>query len=408
MWWILGVEQFILLIFVSIEAIRHLFRKQGVFTINPAFVFSLFLSLWSAIPSLWITPDQVPVFLKGLSSTFAMTILIGLFISNVRSADEWWVVAKGLMVFAAYFATAAVLYVFGIWRGTFRSGMGRVLPNSLLTSSAFFDSIGMRSFGGIEESLTDGTSRLSALALDYGGLASIIIILLPFVFWYGWQKRRLPRWIFSAIFIGLVLALVFAQVRSAYLTLAISLIVWFALTIGRRLRGSVALGLIVAIVAIITILSISYFASAQVQQLFQEFFVNWRRGSWNVRIVVYRETLRLLPKHWVAGWGLPVRIPFLRSDFSAGTHSSYLGMLFQHGIVGLLLYLGLLGSIWLHIVRGLRRKALFYSFWAMATATMISFNLREAVTTWWWDQSITVALWVFWGLILTTRRFEND
>ncbi len=140
LWWILGVEQFILLIFVSIEAIRHLFRKQGVFTINPAFVFSLFLSLWSAIPSLWITPDQVPVFLKGLSSTFAMTILIGLFISNVRSADEWWVVAKGLMVFAAYFATAAVLYVFGIWRGTFRSGMGRVLPNSLLTSSAFFDS----------------------------------------------------------------------------------------------------------------------------------------------------------------------------------------------------------------------------------------------------------------------------
>lgn len=397
-----------LLIFVSFEAIRHLLRKRGEFTINSAFVFSLLLSIWSLLPILWITPDQLTVYLKGLSTIFAMTILLGLFISNVNSAGEWWLIAKGLMVFAAYIAVATILFVFGIWRGSFTSGLGRILPGSLLTSSAFFDSIGFRSFGGLEQSITENANRLSAIALDYGGLASIIVIVLPFVFWYGWQEQRLRRWVCLIILVGLFLALIFAQVRSAFLTFALGLMVWFALTIGRRIRGSLALGVIGASVAIIIALSVAYFAFPQVQQLFQEFFVDWRRGSWNVRIVVYRETLRMLPEHWIAGWGLPIRIPFLRSDFSAGTHSSYLGMLFQHGIVGLLLYLGLLGSIWFHIVKGLRRRARFYGFWAMAAATMISFNLREAVTTWWWDQSITIAVWVFWGLILTVRRFENE
>ena len=149
-----------------------------------------------------------------------MTILIGLFISNVRSADEqWWVVAKGLMgiwqpisllrPYCMYLESGVVLFV-QAWE--------EFWPNSLLTSSAFFDSIGMRSFGGIEESLTDGTSRLSALALDYGGLASIIIFCCHSFFWYGWQKRRLLDGFFSAIFIGLVLAFVFAQVRSVHLT----------------------------------------------------------------------------------------------------------------------------------------------------------------------------------------------
>ena len=80
-------------------------------------------------------------------------------------------------------------------------------------------------------------------------------------------------------------------------------------------------------------------------------------------------------------------------------------MLFQHGIVGLLLYLGLLGSIWLHIVRGLRRKALFYSFLGDGDSYHDLLPSAKAVTTWWWDQSIAVALWVFWGTYINNTTF---
>ena len=111
----------------------------------------------------------------------------------------------------------------------------------------------------------------------------------------------------------------------------------------------------------------------------------------------------LLPKHPIAGWGVTQRIAGLPSDYSAGSHSSILGMLFQHGIIGVSLYAAFWVSIWRDIVKGLStRKASssWFSFWLMAAVAMASFNLRALADKWWWDQVLTMTLWSLWGLIL--------
>jgi O-antigen ligase len=150
-----------------------------------------------------------------------------------------------------------------------------------------------------------------------------------------------------------------------------------------------------------------YVFFSDITRMFTEILFEWRRGSWLVRQRVYQETIRLLPEHIIAGWGVSARIPGMASTFSAGTHSSYLGMMFQHGIIGLVLYLGLWISIWRRIIKGLRSRAIsrsHYLFWISAATAMLSFNIREAADTWWWDQSLTFTVWIIWGLIITRAK----
>jgi O-antigen ligase len=141
----------------------------------------------------------------------------------------------------------------------------------------------------------------------------------------------------------------------------------------------------------------------RIVQAVREFFLSWRPGSWWVRLRIYEATFEMLPEHPIAGWGVQQRLPGTRSSFSAGSHSSVLGMLFLHGIVGLVLYVGLWVSIWRETLRGLRARLAtreLRGFWIAAAIALLCFNIRELADTWWWDQSITMTIWALWGLII--------
>ena len=130
-----------------------------------------------------------------------------------------------------------------------------------------------------------------------------------------------------------------------------------------------------------------------------------------MRFNIYIVSLRLLPEHPIAGWGVPVRIPGAATTYSAGTHSSILGMLFTHGIIGLLLYLAIWFSVWQAVVKGLRERQRGRErrlFWIAMAVAFLSFNIREIADSWWWDQSLTFVIWLMWGLSLTASRFGPD
>lgn len=144
---------------------------------------------------------------------------------------------------------------------------------------------------------------------------------------------------------------------------------------------------------------------------FQSAFIDLRPGSWLVRFNIYIVSLRLLPEHPIAGWGVPVRIPGASSTYSAGTYSSFLGMLFTHGIIGLVLYLAIWISIWKAVVKGLGEKHTPRArrlLWVAMAVAFLSFNIREIADSWWWDQSLTFVLWLMWGSSLTAARFGPD
>jgi O-antigen ligase len=219
------------------------------------------------------------------------------------------------------------------------------------------------------------------------------------------------RLFYAGIAVALFICLVFTESRIAYFAFAAGLVLFLILRLDLLRGQNRPLTIALTMAGIGVGLLIGYVAIGTILQSLQVAFIDLRPSSWLVRLNIYVVTLRLLPEHLIAGWGVPVRIPGASVEYSAGTHSSYLGLLFQHGVVGLLLYLALWVSVWKSVLSGLGQKRitrLERNFWiAMATA-FFAFDIREIADSWWWDQSLTFVIWTMWGLALTASRvFRN-
>ena len=70
-------------------------------------------------------------------------------------------------------------------------------------------------------------------------------------------------------------------------------------------------------------------------------------GSVDARSAVYRSTVSGFLERPLLGWGTERDIPGQR--YPAGSHSTYLGVLYKHGLVGFVCLLGVLASGWLAI-----------------------------------------------------------
>jgi len=283
---------------------------------------------------------------------------------------------QGVEILAFYVALGCLLFVFAIWQQKLYSLIGYLLPASLSSTSAFFESISIRTFGTLHSGrLGLFPYRVSSFALTPADLATLSVILIPFMAWRTYLSEGWLRYGKLLTLMGLFLCFAFAEVRMAYIAIAAGFALFIALYLG--LHRPQNRFLIAALVALnIIFLSIGGYILYQAMiQFFQTAFVELRPGSFAVRLYIYRQTFALLPEHFIAGWGTSVRIEEFRSVYSAGTHSGYLAMLFQHGVVGLLLYLGLWGSIWRVIVRKIRIAKKSWTLWALIlTAPLLQSN----------------------------------
>lgn len=406
-WWVLGIEQLVLPFFLLWETVRHLLQTKGRFSMNATARWAVLLAIWWLLPLAWVERDQLDIFLKQTATAWSQVLAAVMLWNGLRTAKDWHRVVRGLEILSSYVALGGVIFLLGLWRGEVLSLVGRLLPASLIESSAFFSSIALRTLGTMRAESGPVSQRVSGLALQFSGLSMVALLLIPFIAWRLYQVRGWSRYARGAILLGLLLCLAYAQSRIAYLAFAVEIILFISLRYDFFRPRNRYLLLSLAALSLALVMVTGYLASSELADAARRAFVEWRPGSWLVRLRIYRETLRLLRKHPIAGWGLPVRIPEMRSTYSAGSHSSYLGMLFQHGAIGLGLYLGLWASIWQKILRGLRERksfAPFSSFWIMAAVSMLAFNIREAADTWWWDQLVTFTIWTQWGLIAVAPR----
>jgi len=404
LWWILGIEQLLPPFFVAWETLRYLVRTRGRFFTNGTIRWAFLLALWWLVPVGWVKREHLDIFLKETATAWSQVLVLLLFWNGLRTVKDWWRVVRGLEILAAYVAFGGLIFILGLWRGEILSLVGGALPASLVESSAFFTSISFRTLGTMSSEENLLFQRVSSLALQFSGLSLVTLLLIPFTTWRVYESRGWVRYGQGAVLVGLLVCLLYAESRIAYLAFAVGSAVFVDLTLG-FFRPSNRFFLIALVaLTIVLVVGAGYLAFSEITWALRTAILEWRPGSWLVRFRIYQETLRLLPEHPIAGWGLPVRIPGMRSVYSAGTHSSYLGMMFQHGVIGLVLYLGLWLSIWRRIIWRLRnRRPLPFScmFWIMSTVAMLSFNIREVADTWWWDQLVTMTLWTMWGLILT-------
>lgn len=411
LWWILGIEQLLLPFFFGWEAIRLVIRQKGRLRVNAPFFWALFLAGWWLVPLPWVEPEMLDVFLKEFSTAVAQVLVLLLFWNGIRSKDEWLLGVRGLTVFAIFLALGAFIFIAGIGRGEFLSIAGRFLPGSLVNASDFFSSIALRTLGERGPVGSLFPQRLSSLALKSSALSMISLLLIPFMLWRLRTMRGAAQLVGVVTVVGLFFSLLLSESRIAYLAFALGFGMWIVLSLDLVSSRNRPLFIALALLAAALIAATAYLLFSEINAAVQSLLMDWRPGSWLTRIRLYTETFRLLPEHPIAGWGTSVRIPGAQNVYAAGTHSSPLAMLFQHGIVGLFLYLGLWFSIWRQTLRGYHNRFHSFagrSFWVMMVVAFFSLNVREIADVWWWDQNLTIVLWTLWGLVLTAVRLDAN
>jgi O-antigen ligase len=404
---LLGVEQLLLPFFLGWEAIRYLIRSKGRFTIKAPFVWALLLAVWWVVPIIWVDREFLDIFLKETATAWSQALCLFLFYNALRTQKDWWLVVRALEIVSLYLVVGGLLFLSGLWRGELLSVFGRLLPTSLVESSAFFDSIAYRAFGtaGIETGIL--SQRVSSFSLNFSGLSIVCLLLLPFMVWRFQTTLGFVRFRSAFLIIGLFICLVFAESRIAYLAFIVGIGLFLLLRLDLFRGDNRFLLAAMVCVGAVFIIAFSYLAIQVISEAVQTVFLELRPESWLARLSIYSGTIRLFPEHPIAGWGAPVRREGSASTYSIGTHSSYLGMLFQHGIVGLLFYLTLWLSIWRVVIRSLREAVwspAMRLFWIMMAVAFFTFNIREAADSWWWDQLTVFTIWLIWGLVLTAPR----
>lgn len=408
LWWLLGIEQILLPFYLLFEFIRLLIHSNWQLRINSAALFALFLAGWWIVPIIWVDREFLDIFLKETATAWSQFFILVLLWNRIDSKKEWRRVVGALLVMAFYMAASSFIFISGLWRGEILSLVGRLLPQSMVDSSAFFNSIAYRHFG--EQLLVNVgffPIRVIGFTLSFSSLSMVCLLLIPIAFWQFQVSQGRARLVYALLTVGLLVSLIVTESRIAYAAFLAGILLWIILRLHllREPNRPVTLALSLAVIALALVLG--FIALGFIAESLQSTFVDIRPGSWLARYRIYEYTLQLLPQHLIAGWGVPVRIPGMASEYSAGTHSSYLGMLFQHGIIGLLMYLGLWLSIWRMVIRGLRRRHIsrYESyFWMALAAAFFAFNIREVADTWWWDQSLLYIIWLQWGLVLTAPR----
>jgi len=405
LWWALGVEQLLPPFFLVWETVRYLVQNRRQFTVNAPIVWAGLLAIWWLVPAAWLDRAQADIFVKETASAWSQVAILFLFWNGVRTASEWRQVTRGLKWLAAFVAVGGVIFALGLWRGELLSVVGRFLPAGLAESSTFFRSIAIRRLGTLAaERGALFPVRVSSLTLTPSSLSIISLLLIPLIVWQIREAAGRSRIVLSLVLAGLLVCLVGSESRIAYAAFLVGGGVFALYAFGlfrqpKRLLQVVAAIVCVGVVAVVVIAGVDRIVGAV-----REFFLSWRPGSWWVRLRVYAATFEMLPEHPIAGWGVQMALPRTRSSFSAGSHSSVLAMWFRHGIVGLVLYVGLWVSIWREVFRGLSARLNtreVRGFWVAAAISLLCFNIRELADSWWWDQTLTMTVWSIWGLVIT-------
>jgi hypothetical protein len=402
--WLAGVEQMALPLIVGWLFLRYAAGGTG-FVVEGTARWALALALWQLVPVFWVNPEMYLVYLRSTATAWAQAGALVLFLTTVRSEAAWWRLVRGVEILAVTVAVGGLVYILGIWRGEFTSFLGGILPPETRDASVFFSELSVRSLGrGIAEG---GMVRAVSFAMYPTSLSMVAVLLIPFMTWRFLIHRDPLRLL---VVLALLLCLASAQSRIAWGAFLLAALLGGAIQLkwmdrGRR-RLIIAPLLVVAGATSALVLALAILRSGAVIAAVTGYFQEFRPGSAYVRLRIYAETLRLLPEHWIAGWGTSVRIQGMPANYSAGTHSSFLAVLFQHGVVGLTLYLGLWFSVWRTIVTEARRarRAEVREFWLAMVVAMAAFNLREVADNWWSDHLVVLLMWTLWGLILTAPR----
>jgi putative inorganic carbon (HCO3(-)) transporter len=160
----------------------------------------------------------------------------------------------------------------------------------------------------------------------------------------SFRRRRLKGMLALSLMVALPLAILATQTRAVWLSFAGSIPAAMFLTSSKRVRRACLLLIVVGGVALLTALSFddtnhSFFSRLE------------ERSPLEFRVVMYQTGLEMFLENPFLGWGLGDLQPELAkrvTDFHQSAfffHNTYLEIAVQHGLLGLILYLWLIVTL---------------------------------------------------------------
>jgi O-antigen ligase len=348
-WWLFGVESLVLPAGIALISTKTLIlRKWRIWFPLTARLMALFLMVYLVSGLFIIESFRWITFLRNFSIFISIFLLHITILNSVRSWEDVHFFLKVSVVLIGVASFLGFLAIIGIWRPTFTSPFGSMLPGWIANSS-FGQTFVNRSLGRLAFFQIIGRYfRVKSLFAFPTLYASTLVYAFPItLFLHQAASSFRGRTLYKAILVLIVVNLVFTTGRTAILALFLSgLFYWLFV---RRKSNSEKLLIVFVSLSILVVLLASLFQIELVLESLRldavaDLVVSGRGASTEHRLIVYSETIKGWWERPFFGWGTERDIPEFR--FPAGSHSLYLALLYRHGISGFLVFLLILFSVW--------------------------------------------------------------
>ena len=345
-WWFLGVEQFIWFFFVLLIFIQFCFLNKMKFYINSAIlIFALFIVIYIISFFNIIESMRYITYFRNLS-TYLTSFMILVIIWNI--IDEWWQVEKLLKAIVIVMFLSSIIGVLAFstdfFRFNFKSLMGYIMP-SFISETDYGSVIANRNLGFFNWFIIFGEYfRISSFFLYSTMFSATLAFTLPIVLYFRVTNQGFIKKFYTLIFCFMFLALLLTTGRVAIIAFLIGWILFKIISIKSiAIKGSIIL---ISIFIISTTIIILYYFGF-IDPLINLMIYSRGEGSANARARIYIETFQGFFEKPIFGWGTERDMKGM--TYPLGSHSYYLGTLYKQGILGLVLFLSLLFSIWKRI-----------------------------------------------------------
>lgn len=347
-WWLLGVEQIVWPIAMSLIALGVALERRTV-PLDPVLgLLALFLGTYAISALFIVEPDRYVTYLRNLSTYVSALFVLYVLMTTVRTWQQVRRILRAILFAMGVASVLGFLAILGLARPTFASPFGMLLPD-WITATAFGSNIASRTVGWTSWFSVFGEYfRVKSIFLWPTTYAPALAFTIPIACMFFAQSRRLrSRALYGALALLMLVNLAFTTGRMAMIGLVAGGLYWFFF---RTRRATHLTRAVMASLALV--ISLGAFAAAPrtlaPDQLIADAVYARGSGSPDARILIYRRTIEGALERPIFGWGTERDIRDVSSEFiyPAGSHSYILGTLYKQGLAGFAVFVALWVAIW--------------------------------------------------------------
>lgn len=414
LWWVLGIEQFILPVMVFILLLLKIlymsFTNQTEIK-SPTIIKVLigFLFIYGISGFFIVESYRYLLFFYQYINYISVSLLFFFIINQVSQKKD---LIKISWIFFSVLTLSSIVGFFGIigcFTPKFPALVKDLLPEFIRESDFLFSSLNKSIVKEDAQIWHFNYNRVSSFFMYASNYAQVLVAVIPITFFlFYYVKTRGSKLFFKNILIFsivlMICNLIFTAARTAIIGFLIGGFWWIFFWKKLHLKSkNYFMVFIIVILLLVFILII-------ILPYFNVIIYDARVGSFRDRWIVYEKTFESLKDRIFLGWGVSRAFKDVYPEMGLvqrfpplGSHGTYLGVLYKQGMIGLSVFFLFLWSIGRHIRQSYKAKNIepelfnfigFASWGFIATTIQGIFNMLDL------DSFSFHITWLNWSLII--------